>query len=82
MRYAFWEGRNVTSIETKGKSVDEAIFNGLNELGVGIDEVEIDIIHEGSRGLFGFGKNAVVRLTLREEEPEEILSRCGGDRRK
>lgn len=64
----------MTSIETKGKSVDEAIFNGLNQLGVGIDEVDIDIIHEGSRGFFGLGKNAVVRLTIKEEEPEETFS--------
>lgn len=59
----------MNSLEAKGKTVDEAIFNGLNKLGVGIDEVEIDIIHEGSKGLFGFGRNAVVRLTIKENEP-------------
>lgn len=56
------------SVETKGKSVDEAIFNGLNELGLGIDEVEIEIINEGGKGFFGIGKNAVVRLTKKSEE--------------
>lgn len=56
------------SVETKGKSVDEAIFNGLNQLGVGIDEVEIEIIHEGGKGFFGIGKSAVVRLTKKSEE--------------
>ncbi|MDL2236597.1 protein jag [Christensenellaceae bacterium OttesenSCG-928-K19] len=56
------------SIEAKGKTVDEAIFNGLNEMGLGIDEVHIEILHEGSKGLFGIGKNASVRLTKKDEE--------------
>lgn len=55
------------SIESKGKTVDEAIFNGLQTLGVGIDGVEIEILHEGSKGLFGIGKSALVKLTVREE---------------
>lgn len=59
--------RTLDSIESKGKTVDEAIFNGLQTLGVGIDEVEIDILHEGSKGLFGIGKSALVKLTVREE---------------
>lgn len=56
------------SVETKGKSVDEAIFNGLNQLGLGIDEVEIEILHEGGKGFFGIGKSALVRLTKKSEE--------------
>lgn len=64
------------SVETKGKSVDEAIFNGLNELGLGIDEVDIEILEEGGRGFLGLGRSAKVRLTERtapppEPEPEE-----------
>ncbi len=55
------------SLESKGKTVDEAIFNGLQTLGVGIDGVEIEILHEGSKGLFGIGKSALVKLTVREE---------------
>lgn len=57
------------SVESKGKSVDEAIFNGLNKLGAGIDEVEIEIINEGGKGLFGIAKSAVVRLTKKAETP-------------
>lgn len=62
------------SVETKGKSVDEAIFNGLQQLGLGIDEVDIEILEEGTKGLFGFGKHAVVRLTERTAPPmlEEV----------
>lgn len=55
------------SMEFSGHSVDEAIFNGLTEMGVTIDEVEIETIQSESKGLFGIGaKQAVVRLTQRE----------------
>ena len=55
------------SMEFSGHSVDEAIFNGLNEMGVTIDEVEIETIQSESKGLFGIGaKQAIVRLTQRE----------------
>ena len=63
------------SIEAKGKSVDEAIFNGLQQMGLGIDEVEIEILHEGSKGLFGLGKSALVRLTQKGEEQPKQSSR-------
>lgn len=70
----------MTYVESKGKTVDEAIFNGLEELGLALDEVDIEIVHEGSKGLFGIGKNALVRLRKKEEEkaaqgaPEEFLN--------
>ena len=55
------------SMEFSGNSLDEAIFIGLNEMGVTIDEVEIETIQSESKGLFGIGaKQAVVRLTQRE----------------
>lgn len=55
------------SMEFSGRSVDEAIFHGLSEMGVTIDEVEIETLQAESKGLFGFGaKQAVVRLTERE----------------
>lgn len=55
------------SMEFSGRSVDEAIFNGLNAMGVTIDEVEIETIKSESKGIFGLGaKMAVVRLTERE----------------
>lgn len=55
------------SLEFSGHSVDEAIFNGLTEMGVTIDEVEIETLQSETKGLFGIGaKMAVVRLTERE----------------
>ncbi len=59
----------MAALEVKGKTVDQAIFNGLNELGLGIDEVEIEIVHDG-RGLFGIGKSAVVRMIPKSEVPQ------------
>jgi spoIIIJ-associated protein len=64
----------MAALEAKGKTVDQAIFNGLNELHLGIDEVEIEIIHDG-RGLFGIGKNAVVRMAPRSEIPQKPVEK-------
>ncbi len=60
------------SIESTGRSIDEAIFNGLKELEVSIDGVEIEILQQESKGILGIGaRPAKVRLT--EREPEEII---------
>ncbi|MDD5918556.1 MAG: protein jag [bacterium] len=60
------------TLEATGKSIDEAIFNGLRELQISIDEVEIDIIQQETKGVFGIGaKPAIVRLI--EREPEQIV---------
>lgn len=60
------------TIEAQGRSVDEAIFTGLGELGISIDEVSIEIVKSESKGIFGLGaKPAIVRLT--EKEPDEVV---------
>ena len=57
--------------EASGRSIDEAIFKGLKELEISIDEVEIDIIQHESKGILGIGaKPAIVKLI--EREPEDI----------
>jgi len=56
----------------KGKSVDLAIFAGLDAMGLSIDEVSIEIINDGTGGLFGMGK-ACVRMTPKSEMSEEEL---------
>ena len=58
-------------VEAKGKTVDEAIFKGLEEMGLSLDEVDIDIVHEGGKGLFGIGKSAVVHLTKKQPPKEQ-----------
>jgi spoIIIJ-associated protein len=64
------------SIESSAKTIEDAIRQGLEKLDVSLGDVAIDIIQEGSKGLFGMGsKEAKVRLTVKEEEPEnDILS--------
>ena len=58
------------SIEATGKTVNDAIKSGLEQLGLERDGVEIQVIEMGSPGLFGmFGKHAKVRLTVKGEDP-------------
>jgi spoIIIJ-associated protein len=70
----------VDFVEAKGKTVDEAIFKGLEQMGLSLDEVEIEIVHEGGKGIFGLGKNAVVHLAKKQPvqaekgAPEAFLS--------
>lgn len=55
------------SVESRGKSIDEAIFRGLMEMGVSIDEVDIETLQEGTKGLLGIGsKPYIIRLTTKE----------------
>ena len=53
-------------IEAEGNSIDEAIENALRVLGVTRDRVEIEILSNAARGLFGIGGHkARVRAALR-----------------
>ena len=56
------------SIEKMGKSVKEAINEALKELALTEQEVEIEVVDEGSKGLFGFigAKDAKVIVTEKE----------------
>jgi spoIIIJ-associated protein len=58
------------SNEFTGKSVDDAIENGLEQLGVSREEIDEEIVREASRGVFGLGgEDALVRLTARSIQP-------------
>jgi spoIIIJ-associated protein len=65
------EGRSVVA---SGKTVEDAIANGLTMLGVRRDQVDIEIITEGSRGVLGFGaENAQVRVSVTPPpEPKRV----------
>jgi spoIIIJ-associated protein len=53
-------------VEAEGNSIDEAIENALGMLGVTRDRVEIEILSNSARGLFGIGgRRARVRAALR-----------------
>jgi len=57
--------RLLRSITKEAKTVDEAIRQALEELGIDKDQAEIEIISEGNKGLLGLigSKNAVVKVT-------------------
>ena len=59
--------------EVSARTIEEAISQGLEHLGVSISDVTVDVIEEGSKGLFGlFGSRpAKIRLTLKEDEASE-----------
>ena len=59
--------------EVSARTIEEAISQGLEHLGVSISDVTVDVLEEGSKGLFGlFGSRpAKVRLTMKEEEDSE-----------
>jgi spoIIIJ-associated protein len=62
------------SMEYKGDDVEEAIVNACTALGVVREDLDIQVIHTGSAGIFGLGrKKAVIRVSLRaaaEPAPE------------
>ena len=66
------------SVESSAKTMEEAVTQGLEKLGVSFADVKIDILDEGSKGFLGIlgGKPVVVRLTVREdvEGGEDVLS--------
>ena len=62
--------------ESSARTIEEAISAGLEALGASISDVTVDIIDEGSKGLFGlFGSRlAKVRLTVNEQEEDLLAS--------
>ena len=63
------------TIRVNDASVEKAIQKGLCQLQLTQDDVEIEVIDEGKKGLFGFGqKDAVVSITVKEKiEQEEVI---------
>ena len=61
----------MNSVVVTAKTLDEAITNALLQLGASSDQVNIEVLEEGSKGFMGlFGKNFKVRATLKDgEEP-------------
>jgi spoIIIJ-associated protein len=73
-------------VEKRGRSVEEAVALGLEELGAGQEDVNIEILEEASKGLFGILglKGARVKITLKETRAEvaerfvsEVVSAMG-----
>jgi len=64
--------------EYSARTIQEAIDQGLEELGVAISDVTVDVLEEGSKGLFGlFGSRpAKVRITMKDEEDTDDVARA------
>jgi spoIIIJ-associated protein len=62
----------VKSIEETGRTVDEAVAQALRKLGLTREEVEVEVLEEGSRGLLGIlgARPARVRVSAREMAAE------------
>jgi len=63
----------MNSIETEGADIDEAIAQALAQLGVPRERVDVEILTNATRGLFGLGgKRARVRTTLLQPPAESV----------
>jgi spoIIIJ-associated protein len=57
-----------TTLEKIAASVDEAVADGLAELGLPAEAVDVEVLDSGSRGLLGLGgRQARVRLTIKPQ---------------
>ncbi len=60
------------SIEMSAKTKDEAVCAALSALNAQMDEVEIEVIDEGSKGFLGIGsKDATVRVTVKQVDTQK-----------
>jgi len=64
------------NIEIIAPSIEEAVEKGLLGLGVSKDDVDIEVIDEGSRGLFGLGsRQARVKITVKSNLGDQSSTR-------
>ena len=67
------------SVETEGGSIDEAIQRALDALRVAREQVEVEILENATRGLFGIGsRRARVRATVRPPLESTLESATDG----
>ncbi|MBB6678242.1 RNA-binding cell elongation regulator Jag/EloR [Cohnella lubricantis] len=59
-----------------GRTVEEAVRNGLSQLGVDQDRVTVSVLEQPSKGLFGLigAKNAKVEIELLPDGEEEAVN--------
>ena len=63
-----------TTLEIIAPTVEEAIAQGLAQLGLTADAVSVEVLDAGSKGLFGLGKSQVrVRLTVNGPADAEVV---------
>jgi spoIIIJ-associated protein len=57
------------SIESQGKTVDEAIDEALLQMGARRDEVDVEVLEEGKSGLLGIFGNRPARVRVSRKRP-------------
>jgi spoIIIJ-associated protein len=63
-----------TTLEIIAPTVEEALLQGLSQLGLTADAVSVEVLDSGSKGLFGLGGRQVrVRLTV-NPPPGEVVT--------
>ena len=61
------------SLETSGRTVEEAIQKALETLNLSREEVEVTVVKEGKHGILGLGaEEAMVKVEPLESAPENI----------
>lgn len=59
-----------TKLEVIAPSVEEAVEKGLRDLGLSMEDVEVEILDEGKKGLFGLStRQARVALKIKSQGP-------------
>lgn len=57
----------MTHVEVSGRTVEEAVGKALDELGVAREDVDVEVLDPGARGMLGLGaRETRIRVTLRE----------------
>lgn len=65
-----------TSLEYIAANAEDAIKKGLQELNLTREEVDIEVLDNGSKGIFGFGaRQARVRMTIREDKLRAVMQK-------
>ncbi len=63
-------------VEKSAKSIDEAVEQALKELGLKPEQVDVEVLEQPAKALFGFigGRQAKVRVTARKIDPVEVAN--------
>jgi len=63
---------NKTTLEVIAPSIEEAVAKGVSELGLTENDVEIEVLDEGTKGLFGLGsRQARIRISVKSTASPE-----------
>jgi len=68
------------TLEMNAETVEEAVDKGLDQLGVSREKVDIEVLDEGSGGLFGIGeREARIKLTIKDGSTNRAASSASSD---